>query len=541
MISRLDVEKPKTKKMNQVNLDALIPRGDMFLNADEPSSSVSQLPAQEFKITELEESSFFYPSLRKPDFQRETSDWTPEKVCDFIESFINVDLIPAIIMWNQGKYNFVIDGAHRISALVAWVRDDYGYGNLSREFFGDEIDEIKKIAKKTQQKVNDTIGTYQSYKQVMSKPESDPKLFAKALKFSTNPIKLQWVSGDYLVAQNSFFKINESATPINKTEKKLLYSRKKPEAIAARAIIHGGGGHKYWQHFTDKNKADVEELAKTINLMLFNPPLKQPIDTNDVAYGGKGYSAQSLELIYNLICLCNDIPLEDKSKKTSKSDINFSEDDVSGDMTKKYLQSTKSILGRIIGKGSPSMGLHPLIYFYSESGRHQFTSLMAWILLIKDMEIHKSFQKFTKIRRNFEDFILQYKIFIHQIVIHNGSGVKSYEKLYVFFKDIIDNLQKGISPNDIIKHLKSVQFYYLKPNEKEIDPQQQKDFSTQTKSTIYINSQFPNPQICPLCNGYFYGKGANADHKTAKVNGGVGNAENGQMTHGYCNSLKGGK
>src|SRR6202000_2600147 len=117
------------------------------------------------------------------------------------------------------------DGAHRISALIAWVRDDFGYGNLSRSFFGDEIDGIKKLAKKTQQLVNEKIGTYQSYKQIISNQTSDPVLFDKAVRLSVMAIKFQWVTGDYEVAQKSFFKINESATPINKTEKKLLYSR----------------------------------------------------------------------------------------------------------------------------------------------------------------------------------------------------------------------------------------------------------------------------------------------------------------------------
>ncbi len=70
---------------------------------------------------------FFYPVLRKPDFQRETHEWSPNKVKGLIESFANQDLIPAIIMWTtKGGYTFAIDGAHRLSALIAWVNDDYG-------------------------------------------------------------------------------------------------------------------------------------------------------------------------------------------------------------------------------------------------------------------------------------------------------------------------------------------------------------------------------------------------------------------------------
>jgi len=45
-------------------------------------------------------------------------------------------LIPAIILWNSGRYIFTIDGAHRLSALIAWVLDDYGDGIISQTFFG---------------------------------------------------------------------------------------------------------------------------------------------------------------------------------------------------------------------------------------------------------------------------------------------------------------------------------------------------------------------------------------------------------------------
>src|SRR5690242_6423416 len=105
-----------------VNLDALIPREDFEI---EPSPSQATANST-FQIRDLEASSFAYAVLRKPDFQRETSEWGPEKVVSFVESFLDGDLIPALILWQAGNQVFVIDGAHRLSALIAWVQDDYG-------------------------------------------------------------------------------------------------------------------------------------------------------------------------------------------------------------------------------------------------------------------------------------------------------------------------------------------------------------------------------------------------------------------------------
>ena len=47
-------------------------------------------------ITNLDED-FFSSILRKPDFQRETTHWLPEKVAELIKAFVGGDLIPAVI------------------------------------------------------------------------------------------------------------------------------------------------------------------------------------------------------------------------------------------------------------------------------------------------------------------------------------------------------------------------------------------------------------------------------------------------------------
>ena len=108
--------------MAKVNLDALIRREDF--EAEEVISSGKK--KETISIEDIKSDSFFFTSLRKPDFQRETNEWDGKKVSELISSFINGDLIPAIILWRStGGYLFVIDGSHRLSALAAWVNNDY--------------------------------------------------------------------------------------------------------------------------------------------------------------------------------------------------------------------------------------------------------------------------------------------------------------------------------------------------------------------------------------------------------------------------------
>jgi BMFP domain-containing protein YqiC len=67
------------------NLDALIRREDFEVKS-EIILSPAQLAAT-IQISQLEAESLMYRVLRKPDFQRETANWEPEKIADLIESF----------------------------------------------------------------------------------------------------------------------------------------------------------------------------------------------------------------------------------------------------------------------------------------------------------------------------------------------------------------------------------------------------------------------------------------------------------------------
>ena len=64
------------------NLDALIPREDFEVQSvADPSNPVK---IERVSIRDLEPG-FFYNALRKPDFQRETANWSPAKVVDLVK------------------------------------------------------------------------------------------------------------------------------------------------------------------------------------------------------------------------------------------------------------------------------------------------------------------------------------------------------------------------------------------------------------------------------------------------------------------------
>jgi hypothetical protein len=238
------------KDSQKVSLDALIPR-EAFDVQDQQSQNIGRnIPM--ISIRDLEQASFFCSCLRKPDFQRETNEWDAVKICEFVESFLDADLIPAVILWRSSSlYCFVVDGSHRLSSLIAWINDDYGDGKISKEFYdGDITEEQKNAAKEVRKLIKEKIGSYKDYQSITKiQEQADPKKIERARNLGVLGIQLQWVEGDSSKAEASFFKINQKAAPIGETEMRLLLARKTPNGVAARAIMRSGNGHKYWSDF----------------------------------------------------------------------------------------------------------------------------------------------------------------------------------------------------------------------------------------------------------------------------------------------------
>jgi hypothetical protein len=511
------------KMAHKVNLDALIPREDFDVN----DSTVTSVQPSTIQIRNLERADFFYSVIRKPDFQRETSDWSPEKICDFIQSFIEGDLIPALILWQSGSQIFVIDGAHRLSALVAWVHNDYGDENTSRNFFDGVIpDDQITAAEYTRRLIKRKVGSYADHQFAIQNPDkSKPETVSQAKRLASQSVQLQWVKGDATKAEASFFKINQQASPIDKTELRLLKARKLPNALAARAIVRSGTGHKYWSSFADSVKIEIEELAKYINELLFSPALHTPIKTLDLPVAGRGYSSQTLPLVFEFVNLVNEV----------KSD-SLLENDESGLETIKFLKRCRDIVNRMSGNHPSSLGLHPAAYFYSTKGRYQPTAFMAIVAMFMQFERRKQFASFTSIRRRFEDFLLKHRILVNQVTLKYGSGAKGYARLRDLLLWIVDQYLAGESEATILSGMeKHPDFSFLQPAERE-ESFDGTDFTSDAKSSVFLRDALKEPLRCSICSGLIHRNSISIDHIKRKEDGGKGTTNNGQLTHPLCNT-----
>lgn len=509
----------------KVNLDAFILRED-FEYQENPCQSTN---ITTIGVRDLEISAFFYNVLRKPDFQRETNEWEPERVCELIESFVNGELIPAIILWkNPGNYVFILDGAHRISALLAWINDDYGNGTISTDFYEGDIPKRQaEQALATQKLVDSRVGKYKQYQiGIRNSSKVSPEIARRAKNLAFLAIQLQWVEGDADKAESSFKKINKKATPIDTTEMKLIEGRKKPNVLAARAIVRGGKGNNYWASFADTTQADIQKLGKSINALLFQPELNTPVKTLDLPIAGKTPTSRSLALTFEFVNIVNNIDPRA-----------LLDDDEDGTKTIEYLNACKKMAQRINSTHPSSLGLHPAVYFYSSNGSHKPTSFYAIVSLIMYLETKNLFAKFIDIRSKFEDILIKYSYLIQQIGRKYRDSAKAYGNIREFYLHIIDKLLEGKDTETIIREIiKDKHFNYLtiEYNTENIISQ---DFSERAKSSIFMTEALSYALRCKLCNGYIHQNSITFDHIIRKADGGIGDPENGQIAHPYCNTV----
>jgi len=227
---------------HKVNLDALIARSDFEIASGDEESM-----APVFCLPELESRKNTFRILRKPEFQRATSDWNPQQVVALVKNFLDRDLIPAIIVWNSSsRLQFIMDGAHRLSALMAWVNDDYGNGVISQQFYG--IEKILRAQKEahdeTRKLISDTIGSYKQLLQISAEDGAGtPQERKRATGMNSLPVEVQHYSRkDPRLAERAFYRINQGGTPLNAEEREVIRTRRWPQSIAARAIWRTGKG-----------------------------------------------------------------------------------------------------------------------------------------------------------------------------------------------------------------------------------------------------------------------------------------------------------
>lgn len=514
-------------RANLVNLDAMIKRADF---ASEESEEPLFENVSTISVRDFTKGGLIGPNLRKPDFQRETNHWSPQQVISLLECFTSGDLIPSVILWQSPTFLFVIDGGHRLSVLRAWIEDDYGDGPLSQSYFGGEISkEQKKIAERTRALVNSSIGSWQHFQAKLDSDDLDPIERKKVNAIISRGLPIQWVKGDADKAESSFFKINTKGTPLDEIEELLLKSRKRPISIAARAIIRSGKGHKYWSAFDKDKSITIEENAKKLHHILFEPEIKRPVKTLDLPLGGSKGVRTALQVLIEFLLISN------RNHEGNPKNIYGMPEDQIGDQTINVLLRGVKLASRITGNDRGSLGLHPAVYFYGPSGRHSSPMFMGTVKLLGAKLANNDqtfFNKITRIREKLEKILVDHKDLIATI-LQKSMSEKRIDMYAVLLEAIINKLYKGDTLDEQFLIDASGLRGKLIVGSTEYAG---KSFSDDVKSQAFIYAALASAMKCPICKGYLDPeKSISYDHIIRTRENGSGEGANCQLTHPYCN------
>lgn len=522
----------------KVNLDALIQREDMYGGEPKTIGNLKGLRHEDLKLGHNT-----FAVLRKPDFQRATSSWTPEKVRDMVVAYVNGELIPSVILWRSPKNDlFVIDGAHRLSSLIAWVNDDYGDGPISRGSSDDISQEQKDAAQLARQLVLEAVGPYETLVTVLAKSGQahiGDKYLQNARNLVYAGVQLQeLIEADPEKAEKSFFKINEQGVVLSETEKLILHSRACPNSIATRAVSQRGTGYPHWKNFTENNKRIVEDLAKEVYSLLYEPPIQRgTIKTSNLPLAGN-YSSDGLGLLFNVINLSNKSgDVLPKSREEAEKLIGV---DTDGARTITYLQQTKRIASTLSNRMDTdfmrSLDLHPFVYFYAENGRHQPSMFLAVLEWIRDYDEKNLLLEFTRVRAKFEDFLIKHRYLIPQISRKARGEIKAVHKIKEYLDAVVDGFRKGTTESEIVDSV--IRKFEIPPVVNDVITKPGKDLTPPRKSARYIAEDLLNAKRCSLCKARVPDHGISFDHIKDKKHGGLGLLENADMVHHFCNGSK---
>jgi hypothetical protein len=207
------------------------------------------------------------------------------------------------------------------------------------------------------------------------------------------------------------------------------------------------------------------------------------------------------------------------------------------------LKEVRRIVERITGDIPRSLGLHPVVYFYTRSGTFQPTVFIAVSGFIEDLQNRGKLIEFTKHRREFEEFLIVHKEATTLLIKQLGSGTRHIPRLREYYGLILsgliagkdrDQIESDLSSSASFAFLTKIPAFNLPPNPAQGD----RAFKRGTKTAAFFATALPNGARCNLCGALVHKNSIQFDHDIPKRDGGSAALENAKVTHPYCNSIK---
>jgi hypothetical protein len=518
--------------------------------------------------------------LRKPDFQRATWAWTPNDCVDLLDSVLKEQVVPSVIMWlSPEAFQYVLDGGHRISVLIAWVEDDWG-DKLRADEYKDEI--LATNAARAARQVRELlkrrgIGSFKEYlaaarryQELRTQGKSpEQNMDARSLDYARivrkwNAVNMgfpiQWVKGDYESAEKSFLKINKTGRQLSEWETKLVENRTSSFARAVMSVAQFSNPEHCWpagddpdveQHTDLQQKvADILTKVRELHDLLFIPVYKTPVDDARQPLFATPYMQPEKKPAYLAELLT---VTEGKRGQEPETEALIKKDRekptrVIIENGFALINNAYDVLSNIYGASPRSLGLMPLIYFYNAQGVYVRSLLYGMLYWLNsgspNSDVPDRKKTFTVHRKVFEQVLLNNKeAIISRITRRIGSGpevtyatARYYEgllRLLIKHNDRIDTDLFSSEHDTLIETLGEAK----KGAESSDGVSASRTFRGRAKAGVHVKEFLRVFQPCGICGGLYYpGLFTQIDHVERHADGGLTTIDNGRNTHPFCNN-----
>lgn len=557
-----------------VHLDHLILREDIFYTSPKTSS----LPERNIKKDEviryvdIQDNRALFSRLRKPDFQRQTNSWTPEKCVDFLDSVLRGWLVPHIILWKKPgtETRYVLDGAHRVSVVKAWMADDWGdSGSAKSHYAKQDREQIERAAEKTRQMVKARIGSYKEFHaeledlrqlsemEVLQLAPQKRVLLEFFNSIDDTGLLIHWAENNsYEEVAQSFVRINRGGQPLDEFEVFLIDNRKSAFVRCIMAIAGGGAG-SYWSTQEELSillRQMIEgfnTIAQNIHRRLFEPTHElPPTDVHQPFMPTPPYFRKHLYLRELLPILVNHEIIRGKNgfqRLVSRAEYIHSVEAVVRS-SKKILSTTEDQLKHLtsISNTEPlSLDIVPLFYWYNRRGqlvRALCYGFMFWMLSGNQEDIRIRKLIFSGNRDRFEEILHLLKPQIASIHFAGGAALNTTDKTAKFFQRLLELLHEnqGTPTDNLLDRVKNIvgDIAPIEPEETiAIVSNRRSGRNTSLDTHGKINRLFKQNHRCHICGGHIDWKRKHQlDHVDEYRKTKITTPEGLEETHQFCNN-----
>lgn len=524
----------------------------------------------------------YVSTLRKPDFQRATWAWSPKECVSLLDSLVKGQVIPSIIMWRspENALRYILDGGHRVSVVMAWLKDDWGESQADLMENEQQADEVRKAARLVRQLVRDDIGTIEEYEAAaqeinrLTKEGRTPKvemanqqngkafdrgIFYNTLRAGDVFFNVLWVNGDYRTAEQSFLKINKSGKQLSEWETKLIENRDSSFARLVMSIASVDSAPYYWPTAPTELPDGVPQQMVTgilddiryVEHTLLSPPFRRPVRTLDqslldatpdkrpayiaefltVVRGYRGQTAETEQLLQ-----------ADQHAEPREIIENGA----------KLIHDARDTLDHIIGDqeasatANESLELVPLLYFYKSDGQHirsLLYGLLYWLLQGNSNEVRTRKDIFSVYRGKFEQIFRADKDTIVQGLSRNvGSGTEVTVRTALYFNDLlrlIVNYRGEIDSESFLVDYTNMATESGKAGKSTVQAVRSRIFTPKQRSTAVIDMLLDGLSACQVCGGKIDPtRKVQHDHIQKHRDGGQTIGTNQRVVHPYCNQRR---